>query len=354
MTQEIESWHWNDTLETCVKEDNPVYDGTRLTIVKSPSSYFALIPVHVLAGGTNLYSWSGDGKDAMFGISTTIKSTAYGINDNSEIAVIVVEDVGGGDMRDTIYIYNKAGVEQRHMYLPAGITVDYLAIGTEYVAVECSDGKIKFYKLSDGAQVADVTETFLPRVGTKFLCSTVGDWVAYGGDDSRGDSILKSLSATGCQAVAYMIGLACGTGYGVMCFASVFGEKVDVKSPCGVSKTFLIDKDNSLPFEIASGDVPAAVSSCGGYICQITDIAIKRWLHELPSGFTPLDDISLPFEWQVGASGCDLSWYGRYIAILFNTSPKKTAIYSKPRAAIVCEQINTEEIPPLMTTPKLV
>jgi len=353
MSQTIQSWHWDDGLETCTKEDEVGFDGTRLTICRSPSAYFAMIPVHTLAGGTNIYNWAGDGKDSMFGLTGQIKSPPYAINDNREIAVVLHRDIGGGDMRDTIFIYDKIGTEKIHIDMPSGVTINYLALGTVYVVVQCSDSHLKWYKVSDGSLVTDIAQPASPTTGTKFLCSTEGDWVAYGASGNGGSGKLKSLSAIGFQAVVYIHTGNNSSYYGRLCFAAVTEETKELKkSGYNISKTYFADKDYGF-FEIASGDVPAAaVSPCGGYVCYVTDTVIKRWIHESPGSFIALDDITLPAGWQVGASGCDMSWYGRYIAILFNTSPKKTAIYSKPKGDVVCAQENSEEIPPIMTTPK--
>jgi len=355
MSQTIQSWHWDDGAGTCTKEDEVGFDGTRLEICRSPSAYFAMIPVHTLAGGTNIYNWAGDGKDSMFGLSAQIKSPPYAINDNREIAVVIHRDIGGGDMRDTIFIFDETGTEQLHIDMDSGITINYLALGTNYVVVQCSDSHLKWYKVSDGTLATDISQPKPPKTGTKFLCSTKGEWVAYGGADSQGGyGKLKSLSATGFQAVAYMNADTGTYQHAFMCFAAVT-EETKVLSIGGrvYKKTAFIDKDYNSYFTIADGDVPAAaVSPCGGYVCYVTDTVIKRWIHESPGSFIALDDITLPAGWQVGASGCDMSWYGRYIAILFNTSPKKTAIYSKPKGNVVCAQENSEEIPPIMTTPK--
>jgi len=352
MSQTIQSWHWDDGAGTCTKEDEVGFDGTRLTICRSPSAYFAMIPVHTLAGGTNIYNWAGDGKDSMFGLSAQIKSPPYAINDNREIAVVIHRDVGGGDMRDTIFIFDKTGTEQLHIDMDSGVTINYLALGTVYVVVQCSDNHLKWYKVSDGSLVTDIGQPAPPAGGTKFLCSTEGEWVAYGGSGSGGSCKLKSLSAIGFQGVFHHYTGNNASYYGYVVFAAVTEETKSMKmGGLNQNRTILIDKDFG-SFLIANGDVPAAVSPCGGYVCYVTDTVIKRWIHESPDSFIALDDITLPAAWQVGASGCDMSWYGRYIAILFNTSPKKTAIYSKPKGDVVCAQENSEEIPPLLTTPK--
>jgi len=352
MSQTIQSWHWDDGAGTCTKEDEVGFDGTRLEICRSPSAYFAMIPVHTLAGGTNIYNWAGDGKDSMFGLSAQIKSPAYAINDNREIAVVIHRDIGGGDMRDTIFIFDETGTEQLHIDMPSGVTINYLALGTVYVVVQCSDGHLKWYRVSDGTLVTDISPPKSPYTGTKFLCSTEGEWVAYGSRQDRSVR-LRALSAIGFQAVAWA-GSAAASGYeGYVCFASVAEETKCITVRYFTSERMVfVDKDYSDYFTIANGNIPAAVSPCGGYVCCVTDTVIKRWIHESPDSFIALDDITLPAGWQVGASGCDMSWYGRYIAILFNTSPKKTAIYSKPKGDVVCAQENSEEIPPIMTTPK--
>lgn len=353
MVQTVKTWHYNDADETCVNEDTVGFDGTRLVLRKSPKAFYSMMPVHRLDEGTNIHTWKGDGKDAVFGMTPpAIKAGPHAINDNRYVGVVIYRDIGGGDMRDTVFVFDHLGVQKMLYNMLSSVVIDGLVIGTTYVVVHTTANKLYFIKIVDASLVKQIDAVSPIATGSKFLCSTLGNWVCYGVSISGGTVYLHSLSATGFQAIGWG-STSASTWKGGFAFYSVLGEAVTREFSPGtsVSHTVAADRYNVSVWSLVTTALPCAVSPCGGYFCATTTTAIKRWIHETPDTMIALADKTIPAPWNVGNTKCDISWYGRFVAILFSTTPKQTAIFPIAKAAPFCGKDNPEEIEPLITTP---